>query len=75
MKRSEMIIAMTEFWLGNRSSEDFASETEEFDSVSGKMASLLNVIENLGMKPPVLHVDPILYNVSHVWEREEDVKS
>ena len=75
MKRSDMIVAMTEHWLETLSGEEYHGRTAKevdgiFEEVSAKMSSLLNMLESRGMKPPVLSVDPVLYTTKHVWDRE-----
>jgi hypothetical protein len=74
MKRSDMVIKMTEHWLGlfpNQSPEDMEMDWHLFDEVSGKMSSLLEILEYLGMKPPKEEVCPVLFTSKNVWERED----
>lgn len=68
MKKSKMVQEMTEHWLGKNVhyKEEFIAE------VTRDMKSLLNLLEEKGMRPPVETVDPVLFQTKHVWEPEND---
>lgn len=73
MKRSEMIVAMTEYWLGLFPGERFDCDQPEelFNDVSSKMSSLLNMVEYEGMKPPSTGATDIDCQLIHGWEKED----
>lgn len=75
MKRSEMVRAMAQEWIGlfpDEQTEEYLFEEEFIEELEGKMDKLLSFLEHKGMKPPVLQIDPVLYNVTHVWSNEDD---
>ena len=72
MKRSDMVIKMTDYWLGLFRNEAIEFEDELIPEVKENMSGLLALLEYHGMKPPVEDVCPIIWTTSHKWENEND---
>lgn len=74
MKRSDMVVKMTEHWLGLFPGEfpgRMELDRELFNDVAGKMNGLLNMLEHYGMQPPVEEICPVIFKTQYVWEKED----